>query len=65
MLETNHKCNSDKRSKAGRKARFLVNGEEPKYSNTAVVYGSCTGVWVLQVNRVRDLRFHDCSSLAS
>jgi len=32
VLETDHKCNSEKGSKAGRKARILVNGEEPKYS---------------------------------
>ena len=41
VLETDHKCNSEKGSKAGRKARILVNGEEPKYSK---VYGGCLRV---------------------
>jgi len=41
VLETDHKCNSEKGSKAGRKARILVNGEEPKYSK---VYCGCLRV---------------------
>ena len=41
VLETDHKCNSEKGSKARRKARILVNGEEPKYSK---VYCGCLRV---------------------